>query len=230
MNELYDYLEDKIRATSPSQTPTKSAFNQVGDWVIARSTRVPSVRLLPEEVQQLLRSEEPLDRFGALIDLRDLIEGGEPRVAAAATEALRKLTTDDSRRVAAAAQRLLAEEEARAAAIAAGGVVPVTPVAVTSPPIASEAQRPSWEPPGPMEPTTSATPEAAPADGLIGHGCCADGSVTPDDRCHMEPRPSGVPGHCWFDRGPRVRRLSGMWCSGSSSITSPSAATFSSTC
>ena len=34
INELYDYLEDRIRATSLSQTPTKSAFNQVGDWVI----------------------------------------------------------------------------------------------------------------------------------------------------------------------------------------------------
>jgi hypothetical protein len=133
INELYDYLEDRIRATSPSQTPTKSAFNQVGDWVIAHSTRVPSVRLLPEEVQQLLRSEEPLDRFGALIDLRDLIEGGDSRVADAAMQALRKLATDDSRRVAAAAQRLLAEETARAAAISAGGAVPTTPVAVPLP-------------------------------------------------------------------------------------------------
>ena len=48
INELFDYLEDRIRETSPSQTPTKSAFNQVGDWAIAQSTRVPSVRLLPE--------------------------------------------------------------------------------------------------------------------------------------------------------------------------------------
>ncbi len=123
MNELYDYLEDRIRATSPSQTPTKSAFNQVGDWVIARSTRVPSVRLLPEEVQQLLRSEEPLDRFGALIDLRDLIEGGDARIADAATQALRKLTTDDSRRVAAAASGCSPRRE-RGLRIAAGGVVP----------------------------------------------------------------------------------------------------------
>ena len=143
MNELYDYLEDRIRATSPSQTPTKSAFNQVGDWVIARSTRVPSVRLLPEDLQGLLRSEEPLDRFGALIELRDLIEGGDPRIADAATEALRKLTTDDSRRVAAAAQRLLVEEEGRTTAIAAGEAVPALPV----------------------EPMPSATTEQAPAGG-----------------------------------------------------------------
>jgi uncharacterized caspase-like protein len=164
INELYDYLEDRIRATSPSQTPTKSAFNQVGDWVIANSTRVPSVRLLPEEVQQLLRSEEPLDRFGALIDLRDLIEGGNPRVADAATQALQKLTTDDSRRVAAAAQRLLTEEGARAAAIAAGGVVPTTPVAVTSPPIESEALETAQETSLPVDSGAPTTTTPAPAD------------------------------------------------------------------
>ena len=157
MNELYDYLEDRIRATSPSQTPTKSAFNQVGDWVIARSTRVPSVRLLPDELQQLLRSEEPLDRFGALIDLRDLIESGDTRVAEAATQALRKLTTDDSRRVAAAAQRLLAEEEARATAIAARGVESVASVVVPSPVIESEAPETALGPPLHVEASTSAT-------------------------------------------------------------------------
>jgi uncharacterized caspase-like protein len=165
INELYDYLEDRIRATSPSQTPTKSAFNQVGDWVIAHSTRVPSVRLLPDEVQQLLRSEEPLDRFGALIDLRDLIEGPDPRVADAAMQALRKLTTDDSRRVAAAAQRLLAEEEGRAAAIAAGGAMPVTPVAVPSSGIDTETPETAVELSGPVEAAASPSSERAAAEG-----------------------------------------------------------------
>jgi uncharacterized caspase-like protein len=164
MNELYDYLEDRIRATSPSQTPTKSAFNQVGDWVIAHSTRVPSVRLLPEELQQLLRSEEPLDRFGALIDLRDLIEGGDPRVADAAMQALRKLTTDDSRRVAAAAQRLLAEETARASAIAAGGAVPTTPVAVPSSGADNEGLESAAESPGTVDATASPPSEEAAAE------------------------------------------------------------------
>ena len=173
MNELYDYLEDRIRATSPSQTPTKSAFNQVGDWVIAHSTRVPSVRLLPEEVQALLRSEEPLDRFGALIDLRDLIEGGDARIAGAATEALRKLTTDDSRRVAAAAQRLLAEEEGRAAAIAAGAAVPGTPVAVALPATESVAPGTALEPTLPTE----TTPSAPPADSASAPASASDAAA-----------------------------------------------------
>ena len=132
-------------------------------------------------MQALLRSEEPLDRFGALIDLRDLIEGGDSRIAGAATEALRKLTTDDSRRVAAAAQRLLTEEGARAATIAAGGVVPATPVVVTSPPSASEGQETALEPPLPVEPTPSATTEPAPTDSpsaVVGPARIAESSPT----------------------------------------------------
>ena len=113
INELFDFLEDRIRETSPSQTPTKSAFNQVGDWVIARSTRIPSIRLLPEHVQTLLKSEDALDRFGALLDLGPLIEGDDPRLAEAAMQAVEKLAADDSRRVAAAAQRMLGQGDAK---------------------------------------------------------------------------------------------------------------------
>ncbi|HEX5013095.1 MAG TPA: caspase family protein [Candidatus Limnocylindrales bacterium] len=109
INELYDYLEDRVRQLSPSQTPTKSAFNQVGDWVIAQSMRAPTIRILPASVQAQLKSEDALDRFAALIDLRDLIEGSDPRVSEAAMKALEKLTGDDSRRVSAAASRLFGE-------------------------------------------------------------------------------------------------------------------------
>jgi uncharacterized caspase-like protein len=179
INELYDYLEDRIRASSPSQTPTKSALNQVGDWVVAHSTRVPSVRLLPEEVQQLLRSEEPLDRFGALIDLRDLIEGNDPRVADAATQALRKLATDDSRRVAAAAQRLLAEEEGRAAAIAAGGTVPITPVAVPSSGVDTGTPETAVESSGLVEAAASPPSEQAAAESPSAAITKADASSVP---------------------------------------------------
>ena len=191
INEMYDYLEDRIRATSPSQTPTKSSFNQVGDWVIAHSTRVPSVRLLPEEVQALLRSEEPLDRFGALIDLRDLIEGGDPRVADAATEALRKLTTDDSRRVAAAAQRLLAEETARAAAVAAGDSV--SPESVTVP-----LSRP-----------TEGSPEPG-LDASVPIDTTVSATSTDDPSCRHSPRrPTSRPDPPRVSRGPSAARQHG---------------------
>ena len=100
INELFDYLERRVRETSPSQTPTKSAVNQTGDWVIARSTRVPSVRLLPERVQLLLKSGEPIDRLEAIIDLERIRSSSNARTAQAATSAIQTLSSDDSRRVA----------------------------------------------------------------------------------------------------------------------------------
>ena len=113
INELFDFLEDRVRETSPSQTPTKSAVNQTGDWVIARSTRVPSVKLLPERVQLLLKSGEPIDRLEAIIDLERIRSSPDKRTAQAATAAIQTLATDDSRRVAQRAAQRLGDVEAR---------------------------------------------------------------------------------------------------------------------
>lgn len=113
INELFDFLEDRVRETSPSQTPMKSAINQVGDWMIARSTRVAGAKLLPEGVRTQLASENSVDRVSVLFDLRRLIEGPDPRVAEAATEAVLKLASDDSKTVSLRAQSLLDEEAAR---------------------------------------------------------------------------------------------------------------------
>jgi hypothetical protein len=63
INELFDYLEDRVRQLSPAQTPTKSAFNQVGDWVIAQSMRAPTIRILPASLQEQLKSDAPRDRW-----------------------------------------------------------------------------------------------------------------------------------------------------------------------
>ena len=106
INELFDYLEDRVRQLSPAQTPTKSAFNQVGDWVIAQSMRAPTIRILPASLQEQLKSDAPRDRMAAAFTLRDLIAAGDPRVGDAAQKALERLTTDDSRLVAEAAERL----------------------------------------------------------------------------------------------------------------------------
>ena len=109
INELFDFLEDRVRQVSPSQTPTKSAFNQVGDWVIASSTRAPTIRILPASIQAGLKSDEPMDRLTTVFDLRDLIRQSDPRVAEAARKALEKLAGDDSKKVAAAASRMFGE-------------------------------------------------------------------------------------------------------------------------
>ena len=119
INELFDYLERRVRETSPSQTPTKSAVNQTGDWVIARTTRVPSVKLLPERVQLLLKSGEPIDRLDAIIDLERIRSSSDKRTAQAATAAIQALTTDDSRRVAQRATQALGSAPPAAAVPAA---------------------------------------------------------------------------------------------------------------
>jgi uncharacterized caspase-like protein len=169
MNELFDYLEDRVRQTSPSQTPTKSAFNQVGDWAIARSTRVPSIRLLPEQLQRLIKSEDALDRFGALIDLRDIIEGPDRRLAEAGLQALARLTEDDSKRVAAAAKRLLEEETGRPRRPGRTARKPTPTPAEPVAPITPEAAPGPWRvvdadelPEGRMAATTSDAPAASP--------------------------------------------------------------------
>ncbi len=132
INELFDFLEQRVRESSPSQTPTKSAVNQTGDWVIARSTRVPSVQLLPERVQQLLKSRETIDRLEAIIDLERIRSSTDERMSQAATGALETLTSDDSRRVAQRATEVLSGDIAPPAATSPG-FVPMPHVAPTPP-------------------------------------------------------------------------------------------------
>ncbi len=166
INELFDYLEDRIRETSPSQTPTKSAFNQVGDWAIARSTRVPSIRLLPEGLQQLLKSENPLDRIGSLIDLRDLVRGSDSRLTEAAMQALLRLAKDDSRSVAARAQRVIDEEETRSGTAVNAELGQIaSPIEVPAP---APARAPAPAPaPAPIEAPPVAIPTASPPAAVV---------------------------------------------------------------
>lgn len=164
INELFDYLEDRIRETSPSQTPTKSAFNQVGDWAIAQSTRAPSVRLLPEALQQQLKSENPFDRVGTLMELRDILRGADPRLADAALQAVERLAQDDSRSVAAKAQRLLEAEAARPGSTAhvTGSAAVPTPTILDAA-VVAEAIAVTSAPREPVAPIPPAAPEPAPA-------------------------------------------------------------------
>jgi uncharacterized caspase-like protein len=189
INELFDYLEDRVRQLSPAQTPTKSAFNQVGDWVIAQSTRAPTIRILPASLQAQLKSEDALDRFAALIDLRDLIGGSDPRVADAAMKALEKLTGDDSRRVAAAAARLFGDVPAGRST----ANVPSTPLSESSLPdvikdaLASPPASPITAVPPPATPA-SAAPAAQAANSPLAAAEPPPAVVPPPDQPgHVKP-------------------------------------------
>lgn len=111
VDELYDYVFEHVRETTPHQTPGKWSFVQ-GDVYIARSSYVaPVERLdLPPELRSMESSVLPSTREQLVAELQRLI-ATRPQFAYAATESLVRLRDDDSRRVAAAAERALAARD-----------------------------------------------------------------------------------------------------------------------
>jgi uncharacterized caspase-like protein len=169
INELFDYLEDRVRQLSPAQTPTKSAFNQVGDWVIAQSMRAPTIRILPASLQEQLKSDTPIQRMQAAFVLKDLIQGGDPRTAEAAQKALERLTGDDSRLVAEAAERLFGRTPSENQV---AGTVTSTPLSEADlPPVLINALggTVAADPPAatPPEPANKVADPIAPATGAV---------------------------------------------------------------
>ena len=108
LDELYDYVYDKVRAVTPNQTPGKWTFGVEGELYIARRARpvtVPAV--LPPELQHAIDSPLAGIRVGAVQELAGVLSGRHAGMALAARLALEQLTDDDSRTVAAAAAAAL---------------------------------------------------------------------------------------------------------------------------
>ena len=64
LDELYDYIYDKVRAVTPNQTPGKWTFGMEGELDIARRSRpVTTPAPLPTELQQAIESR--LAGFGS---------------------------------------------------------------------------------------------------------------------------------------------------------------------
>jgi hypothetical protein len=113
INELFEYLRDKVHENSPSQTPMKWDFGSEGDWEIASSRR-PSIKLLSADLQTLIASPETVHRLAALTELGVLLASQNQRMAGSAELAVRQMATDDSDKVKAAAKHLLATLAVRA--------------------------------------------------------------------------------------------------------------------
>jgi uncharacterized caspase-like protein len=129
LDELYEYVYDRVRERSTSQTPSRTSSGH-GEIVIARSRHGAAV---PDEVQsaiaQALNHPWPGVRETAIGELMRIRPTADVALAAVINDALRGALDDDSRRVAAAAQRAL--EAAKGPSIDPVAAPPTIPVDVT---------------------------------------------------------------------------------------------------
>ncbi|RDI22392.1 effector-associated constant component EACC1 [Lentzea flaviverrucosa] len=117
LDELYEYVYDRVRRVTPHQTPGKWMLDVRGDLRIARRARPVTVPApLPPELQEAIDHSLPGVRAGAVPELRRLLSVAHEGRVLAARMALRRLTDDDSRMVASAAREALAEKAAPAPA------------------------------------------------------------------------------------------------------------------
>ena len=118
LDELYDYVFDRVRAENPKQTPGRDV-EMAGDLYVARSRRR---RLrpapIPEAVAAALKEANPTFRRGAVSELRDRLLHDDPAAALGALEALRDVVRTDTKSV--------ADDAAAALASARMTVVPLS--------------------------------------------------------------------------------------------------------
>jgi len=145
LDELYDYIYDRVHEVTPNQTPGKWTFAIQGELHIARRRgSVTKPVALPEGLQQAL--DQPLGgiRLGAVHELERLLGARHAGLALAARQTLERLRDDDSRAIAAASAAALDSH-------------PVPPVPTGEPPA------PPVEPPAPPVAPPPATGPVAPA-------------------------------------------------------------------
>jgi Caspase domain/DnaJ central domain/TIR domain len=110
LDELYEYVYDKVRAVTPNQTPGKWASVQ-GELIIAhRACPVSTPAALPRELRELIDSPFAQARVVAVQELECLLFGSHAGLVLAARLALEQLADDDSRSVSAAATASLSTQ------------------------------------------------------------------------------------------------------------------------
>jgi hypothetical protein len=204
LDELYDYVYDKVRAVTPHQTPGKWTFGVQGELVIARrshpvTTPVP----LPPELQEAVDSPFAGVRAGAVPELARLQRNRHAGLALAARLTLERLTQDDSRATSAAAAAALEAhppppttspslEGAQHASAA-----PAAPEPAASEPAAPESPAPESPAPEPAGTEAAGSPapvaEAASAEPRSGSPAAEPPVADPTDVEPSTPAPADVP-------------------------------------
>jgi uncharacterized caspase-like protein len=106
LDELYEYVYDRVTAAASKQTPGKWSYRQQGDIVIAKNGK-PVPVALPTELVDALKSPFVMAREGAVRELARLLDSAHRGLRASALEQLGRLCEDDSRRVATLAEETL---------------------------------------------------------------------------------------------------------------------------
>jgi len=145
LNELYDYVFDRVRERNPHQTPGRDVEMQGELYLARRSRPVTTPAPLPPELQEVIDHPLANIRAGAVQELARLVRGSHAGLALAAKLAIERLADDDSRMVAAAAAAALVaiDQDQGTAPIgvpAPAGAEPAPAIAEQTPP-ADEAGR-----------------------------------------------------------------------------------------
>ncbi|MFD6311313.1 caspase, EACC1-associated type [Streptomyces nigra] len=112
LDDLYDYVYDRVRGQNPHQTPGKTVEMQ-GELHLAHSRRRRGVEIAPEPIpaswRTALHSKNHFTRLGAVAELRYRLQSETLPVAEGARQALLDVAHNDMRQVADTASAHLRE-------------------------------------------------------------------------------------------------------------------------
>ncbi len=143
LNELYDYVFDRVREQNPHQTPSRDVEMQ-GELYLARSRRRRIRPLpIPPHLEAARTDQNMYTRLGAVSELRSRLVGGDLEAALGARDALADTARTDIRTVAEPAKAALDEAVLRPAEtdlhfgrVEQGSATPHRTVRLLGPPLA----------------------------------------------------------------------------------------------
>jgi len=110
VDELYDYVYEKVKLATPKQTPSKFSTKQQGEILLRQSMRIEDVKPvpLPSDLIDEIEDKRTYVREAAVQHLIKLLNGKNLGLARSAREALERIAeNDDSRTISRAAFQAL---------------------------------------------------------------------------------------------------------------------------